>query len=178
MQFDPGRDRGPFTVEGSRSAAGAVATWMIARSIGFTGEGYGRILARTIEIRRSLEAALRASGLPVQIAPHCESNILCFAVVGQGEALSVANERTRRVAQAFSPRKEAPFYVSMTTLRRSSYGSYLRSWFETWKAVEDRDEVVLVRLCLMNPFFDSLEARVDYKTEFIAALSRVIEVSP
>ncbi|HWU43781.1 MAG TPA: pyridoxal-dependent decarboxylase, partial [Bdellovibrio sp.] len=53
-------DRWMKTLEGSRSASGAAATWMTAKTIGFNPDGYGKILNRAILARRQLAEDLKS----------------------------------------------------------------------------------------------------------------------
>src|SRR5690606_5309107 len=46
------------TLEGSRSAAGAAATWLSGHTIGFGPNGLGALLAETIRTRRAFEGAV------------------------------------------------------------------------------------------------------------------------
>lgn len=174
IDFDETVDRGPYTIEGSRSAAGAVATWMTAQTMGLDRKGYGLLLERTIRIRNSLAGKLTESGLSVQIAPGCDTNIVCFSCALPGEALSASNERTLRVYEKFSTKNGGAFIVSKTSLRWKSYGSYLGSWTKRWAAVNDCDEVVLIRMCLMNPFFESHEMTTNCSELFLQSLAEAL----
>lgn len=171
IDFEAGTDRGPQTLEGSRSAAGAVATWLTARTIGLDADGYGRILQRTVEARTRIEEELLNSEAPVRIAP-ATSNILTFCVADDEEALSTVNARTEKLYEAFSPRQKSPFFVSRTTLRFAEYGAMLNPFVEDWEGDVDTDELKLLRLCVMNPFIDSRETDVDFPAAFARAVQR------
>lgn len=175
IQFDQQCDRGTLTLEGSRSAAGAVATWMTANTIGLDREGYGRLLARTIRIRRQLAVALTQSSPLIKVAPHGETNILCFAMARPGEPVSVSNARTLRIHDALSTKEKGPFFVSMTKLTWEAYGPYLNQFVKSWSGEVDTDELVLVRMCLMNPFFESVEMNIDYRAAFMEVLAGLAE---
>src|SRR5690606_18749197 len=82
------------TLEGSRSAAGAAATWLSGRTIGFGPEGLGAVLAETIRARQAFEAALGAAVPEARFLRPADANIVCFSVARDGEPLSVANRRT------------------------------------------------------------------------------------
>ncbi len=172
LDFDKNTDRGPFTLEGSRSAAGAVGTWMSARTIGLNPSGYGLLLERTIRIRKDLSRQLAEAELPVQIAPGCDTNILCFACARKGELISVSNRRTMRLYDALSSKHRGAFIVSKTALRWKNYGAFLTSWTGSWSAIRDSDEIILIRMCMMNPFFKSIEMNVNYGMLFIQELRR------
>ena len=175
IDFDETTDHGPYTIEGSRSAAGAVATWMAAKTMGLNSEGYGLLLERTIRIRKSLAAQILKSDLSIQIAPGCDTNVLCFTCAGPGESISDSNRRTLKVFEAFSPRGNGDFIVSKTSLRWKAYNDYLNRWTTEWNADRDADEVVLIRMCMMNPFFGSVETDVDYAQYFIQSLRTALQ---
>jgi glutamate/tyrosine decarboxylase-like PLP-dependent enzyme len=169
-----GSDRGPYTLEGSRPATGAAATWMTASTIGLDSGGYGRILVRTVKIRKRLEALLLASGLPVRVAPGSEANVLCFTVAQTNESLTVTNARAEALFAALSPEQRGRFIVSKTSLFETAYGPYLRKFVMTWNAEMDSDRLILLRLCMLNPFFDAKEMHTRFSDEFVACLGRLI----
>jgi glutamate/tyrosine decarboxylase-like PLP-dependent enzyme len=176
VQMDIRSDRGPYTIEGSRSAAGAVATWLTGKTVGFNEEGYGRILGRTVTVKKKLERALKESGLEVWLAPHTETNVLCFTVASKGEALSSSNSRTHALIEKFAPTAGGSFMISQTALQFANYGEYAAEFCRQWQPVQDANQIVCARLCLMNPFFDSKEFNVDYADEFIKSLQRTLAV--
>ncbi len=171
IAFDSDRDRGPQTIEGSRSAAGAVATWLTARTIGLDTAGYGRILRRTVRARKRLQKTLKKINAPVRIAPT-SSNILTFCVARDGESLSATNERTQMLYETFSPERDGAFFVSRTSLRFSDYGPMLQPFVSSWNGDTDADELTLIRLCIMNPFIDSRETETDFIAEFCLAVQQ------
>lgn len=177
VDFDPLQDRGPYTLEGSRSAAGAVATWMTAKTMGLGPQGYGLLLERTARIAREFGARLEKEGLGLQLAPGCDTNILCFACARPGEPISKSNQRTLKVFEAFSPRRKSALIVSKTLLHWSTYGIYLDHWTNSWAAVRDSDDLLLIRMTLMNPFFSSVETDINYSDLFVAELKRVLTSS-
>lgn len=176
-----GSDRGPYTIEGSRPATGAAATWMIAETTGLNPQGYGRILGRTIRIRRQLELKLLASDLPIHIAPGCESNVLCFVLAGQCESIKAVNARSEAIFNSLSPAMAGPFTISKTHLTRASYAAYLDRYTGLWQgAITDQgcDGLTLLRLCLLNPFFDSKEMDVMLSDHLIAELRQLLLKNP
>jgi hypothetical protein len=111
---------------------------------------------------------------PIQLAPGCDTNILCFACAKPDESTATSNQRSLRVFDAFSPKNNGPFIVSKTTLRWKSYSAYLERWVATWSGKRDTEELVLIRMCLMNPFFESAEMDVHYAKEFVESLEGVL----
>lgn len=175
INFRDAEDRGPQTVEGSRSAAGAVSTWLTARSIGLHRDGYGIILERTIRSRMKLESLFSEASERLRVNPHAETNVLCFCVADKGDPFSVVNSRTRAIYEAFSPEENHDFFVSKTSLGSSDYKAFLDDFTSQWNAVPDAGELSLIRLVLMNPFFDNRETDVYYPEEFISRLMQFLQ---
>ena len=175
MEFYEQRDRGTYTIEGSRSAAGAIATWMTAKTMGLDVNGYGLLLERAARISKELGLNLIQEKLPIQLAPGCDTNILCFSCAKPGEALSQSNERTLQVFDRFSTKhKESAFIVSKTSLHWKSYSALLDQWTASWMAKRDADAVVLIRMTMMNPFFSSVETKVNYSNLYVQELRDVL----
>lgn len=171
INFQGAKERGPQTIEGSRSAAGAISTWLTSRTIGLTHEGYGRIIERTIRSRIKLETLLRQAHPAIRIFPHAETNIITLCIARESEALGKTNERTMKIYEAFSPDENHAFFVSKTTLQRPAYNRLIDAFTGDWGAVHDTDELVLIRLTLMNPFFDTKD-NLDYPAAFVEKLTQ------
>lgn len=86
--------------------------------------------------------------------------------------MRATNERTEELYDAFSPRSDAPFFASRTRLRFADYRAMLEPFVSDWEADVDADELVLLRLCVMNPFIDSRETDVDFPAAFARAVDR------
>lgn len=170
VNFAINKDKGPFTLEGSRSAAGAVATWMTAQCIGFSQEGYGRLIARTIRLRKEMEDALRGSLPDLRVAPSGDANLLGFCLAKPGDSLQEVNARTLRLYETFEADKQSDFFISKTRLYRKSYSRYFDNFVSSWQGKLDSDEIVLARICIMNPFFKTKEMNVDFQELFINSL--------
>jgi hypothetical protein len=67
------------------------------------------------------------------------------------------------------------YFVSKTTLSLESYRRLLDPYSMTWQAEWDTDELVLIRLVLLNPFLDTKESNIGYIEGFIQDLVGVIE---
>lgn len=170
INFEHLSDKGPQTIEGSRSAAGAVSTWLTAKTIGLNPNGYGRILERTIKERIDLEEKLSASSEIIRIAPHSETNIACFCLARPFEPTSLTNARTLKIFDAYSTSENHSFFVSKTTLGFGAYGEYLTEFLNEWHGQVNTDGLVLIRLTLMNPFFGTRETSIDYSEAFVKDL--------
>lgn len=168
VDFHQDQDKGPFTIEGSRSAAGAVATWMTAKCVGLDQQGYGSILARTIRLRQEFESRLQTVE-DLHLAPHADTNLLGFCLGKKGESLKRTNERTLALHHLFNDAK-SDFFVSKTVLSRKNYTRYFDSFTSSWQAETDCDQVALIRLCIMNPFFKTTEMSDSMMDLFIKSL--------
>lgn len=167
-------DKGPYTLEGSRSAAGAVATWLTARAIGLDQAGYGTLLARTIHQKRKVEAWLTKHLTSARIYPGCDTNLLCFCIADPSEAVSVTNARTRKILARLA--SESRYYLTKTEFPLGTRGSEAtRAFLDQWSAQIDTSQVVVLRMCLMNPFFDSAELDIEHIRHLIISISEVAD---
>jgi glutamate/tyrosine decarboxylase-like PLP-dependent enzyme len=173
IQFED-RDKGPFSLEGSRPATGASATWMIANTVGFNAEGYGRILARTIKMRKNLSKAFADSGYIIRQIPHMDTNIIGFHLAKDSELISLSNSRTEEFIRWVEARKSGVFMLSKTSLNWECYQELLRDFVSNWDAEVDCQEVVLIRIVLMNVFFDSNEMATRFSEELIEAIGEFL----
>ncbi len=167
IDFKPEQDKGPQTIEGSRSAAGAVSTWLTSKIIGLHPDGYGKIFGRTIKARVLLEKLLKEANELIYVAPYSETNICLFTVAKPYEPLSLTNRRTLKLYEHYSSKTDRSFFVSKTQLELSSYKSYIEPFVQEWNAQIDTDGLVLIRLTLMNPFFTTQETSVWYPEAFV-----------
>jgi len=170
IKFVENRDKGTQTIEGSRSAAGAVSTWLTSKSIGLNDEGYGRILELTIKSRIKLQQLLKEADPTIRIDYAGDTNIVCFCIAREGEPVSKTNERTEQIYEAFSPETNRDFFVSQTRLKWEAYEAYLKEFAATWKAQKDSDHLTFIRCVMMNPFFITKEGNTDYAQEFVRSL--------
>jgi glutamate/tyrosine decarboxylase-like PLP-dependent enzyme len=160
------------TLEGSRPASGAAATWLTAKTIGLGPEGYGRILERSILARQRLEQLLAERVAGCVVVPGCDTNILCFCVARAGEKLSVTNARSQRLRHQLEAAGE--FFLSKTDLSLETYRRLVEQVLARWDAQVDAPSLRLLRVVLMNPFVLSREPEVDY----LAALAdRIAELA-
>jgi hypothetical protein len=84
------------------------------------------------------------------------------------------NERTMKVYKAFSPEENHEFFVSKTTLKRPAYNRLIDGFTADWNAVHDTEELVLIRLTVMNPFFDTKD-NLNYPVAFAKSMKEVID---
>lgn len=164
VNFDSNFDKGPFTIEGSRASTGATATWLTARTIGFSVNGLGKILERAVKVKRSLENELKETHPSIRILPDTDLNIIGLCVANDNDTVSTANKKTMLLYNTFKT-DITQFYVTKTTLHRNSYLNCIEHFCKSWKNTEIDDDLVVIRICLMNPFFDSKELNVDLSKE-------------
>ncbi len=165
-------DKGPYTLEGSRSAAGAVATWLTARAIGLDQAGYGTLLARTIRQKRRVEDWLTQHLTSTRIYPGCDTNLLCFCIADPGEDTSATNARTRRILSRLAT--ESRYYLTKTEFPIDhNVSDATRAFLSQWSAEIDSAQVLVLRMCLMNPFFDSAELDIEHIRHLVVSISEV-----
>lgn len=222
IDFRPGSDVGVSTLEGSRSAAGAVSTWLTSRVIGFDRPGYGRILERTVLAARKIALGLMDAHPWIRVNQAGDTNIVTFCVAKDGEKVSETNYRALEIFKSYAstrntddnsisvrkinrntvvnrskkvsdkstevggndrnsgasierPSPDKRYFISKTTLSLESYSRLLEPYSTTWQAEWDTDELVLIRLVLLNPFLDTKESNIGYIEGFINDLVGVIE---
>jgi glutamate/tyrosine decarboxylase-like PLP-dependent enzyme len=178
IDFREGSDVGVSTLEGSRSAAGAVSTWLTSRVIGFDRPGYGRILERTVLAARKIAMGLMEAHPWIRVNQAGDTNIVTFCVAKDGEQITVTNRRALEIFKKYASGDQSAddkYFVSKTTLSLESYRRLLDPYSMTWQAEWDTDELVLIRLVLLNPFLDTKESNIGYIEGFIKYLVGVIE---
>lgn len=162
IDFSPEDDPGLFSLEGSRGATGAAATWLAGRALGFGESGHGRVLRRSASAKRILAGLLEDRG--AHVPPGLDLNVVCFAV-GRSRRLSELNRSTRRFAEWIPSAGDSAFFVSRTTIPLGESRGFLRRWLIERGIEIDASELFLVRLCLMNPFLTSRRLKTDLLAE-------------
>ncbi|MBN8527607.1 MAG: hypothetical protein J0M36_00050 [Caulobacterales bacterium] len=159
------------TLEGSRSAAGAAATWLTAETLGLGPDGLGAVLAGTIEARRALEEAVMRAVPQARFLP-ADANIACFTLAEDGERLSVSNARTGAVFAYF---QESPaFAVSRTTLGRDC-AALKTAHLAGYDGVDDSEELSVIRLVVMSPYWCDPVMRDEMATLFVAEMASALQ---
>ena len=111
IDFRSDDEPGLTTVEGSRSAAGAVSTWLTSRVIGFDRHGYGRLLARSVVAARKMGLGLADAHPWIRVNVARDTNIVTYCVAREGEPVSRTNARTLALYEAFSTEKDHAFFL-------------------------------------------------------------------
>jgi glutamate/tyrosine decarboxylase-like PLP-dependent enzyme len=154
---------GNFTIEGSRSAAGAVATYASMKS--FSGsDGYARILRRTLLAKNIFKDELEKSGIRILFPEGTDTNILCFSVLSGKKSLSKINLSNLNLYEKIH--SDGRYWISKTTLNRSHFTKLIDKNCEMNAIDVDSEEMVLLRLTLMNPFVSSKEGSMNHAENF------------
>lgn len=164
--------RWAHTLEGSRTGAGATATWLSNRTLGLDADGYGRLLSKGLEARDLLIQELQKRMPQIAIQTPHDMNILCISVSAPGEPLSKCNKKTKHVYEKFlsSPN----FSVSKTIIQTSRYKRLIDRAAQNRNLVIDSDHWFLLRIVLMNPFIVSKETTTNFVSEFVSELERFV----
>lgn len=156
------------TIEGSRSAAGATATWLTAKTLGLDAAGLGHVIASTIEAARAFRDDVVKALPSVRPLEPLDTNILCFSLAEDGDTLAEANAKTWAVYRAYAKGRE--FSVSETTLARDNYQALIEAHVASFGGACDADHLVLIRCVFMNPFWSEPGLRAHLTAEFIEDL--------
>ena len=160
-------DKWACTLEGSRSAAGAAATWLTGKTMGFGSDRFGDMLAGTFKTRDAFRSALTKAIPEIRIIPS-DTNILCFAIAATGETLSSSNARTAKIFSRFQ--EDSNFSISKTVLSAESYDALIGAHLKTYQGERDADQLVLLRCVFMNPFWSNDAVEAALLPEFVEAL--------
>lgn len=164
----------PVTIEGSRPATGACATWMVSKSLGLNKAGMGKILSLGIAAKFSLEDKLMATSPNIRLLPSSDTNIVSFAIAFDGEASSQVNKRMNRIYNHYIASEE--FSVSQTALSLDTYSEFLTNYVSSWGGRFDEENIFLIRMVMMNPFVLSRENHTNILDEFCLSLKNIIQL--
>ena len=162
-----GEGKWSSTLEGSRSAAGAAATWLTAQTLGFGADGLGALMAATVRARQAFEAAVRDAVPEARFLP-VDSNIACFSLARPGEGLSLSNARTGAVFDHFQ--RSPHFAVSKTTLGADN-AALIAGVLAGHDGRPDTDAGMLVIRCVfMNPYWSEPPVTQELLPRFVGEL--------
>ena len=160
------------TLEGSRPATGAAATWLVGKTLGFGPEGLGAVLRSTIEACGAIREAL-TEGVPLlRPLDPTDTNIFCFSIAKDGEALSLANARTAAVQARIAASPD--FSMSRTVLSALACPDLIDGHVASYRGRRDVDHLVLVRCVVMNPFWADPGVRARLTPELVQALRQFV----
>lgn len=168
----PTNMRGKYTLEGSRSAAGAVATLLSLKSTAPT-RSFAKVLKRTCKTKHDLIDAIQRTCPHIYFPGGLDTNIVCLSIHQSANKISDANRMTRAVEKMLL--KRGKFRASSTVLSYREYQNVFNDFTERTALVRDTDELFLLRMTLMNPFFSSREDGTNMAEDFASELSETIQ---
>lgn len=172
IQFRSAQEAGVQSIEGSRPATGASATWVTARSLGFHPNGLGKVLERHLKSKIIFQSVLKKSVKNIYFTEGLDLNILCWTVLPSRRSLKQAN---RRVDQIFEklPQADSLYYVSKTTLPLAK-NPWLEKNLRKAGFQIDTDSCHLIRMTLMNPFLITKESKTPFIRDFTKSLQSIL----
>lgn len=160
------------TIEGSRPATGAAATWLMGETLGFGPAGLGAVLRATLDSARTLRVALDTAAPEVRMLDPMDTNIFCFSIAQAGDSLSRANERTAAVHARIAA---SPAFSMSRTVLGATHASLIADHVASYGGRVDADRLVLLRCVVMNPFWADAGVRGRLLPELVAELRGIVE---
>lgn len=178
---------GAFIMEGSRPGASAASVWMAHRVLPLNINGYGRLLARSIDGAQRFYEGLLANPIievgearfQLECLARPDLNVMNFVLNRWGNTdLESMNKLNRYIYDQCSYRSgpvySEDFILSKTVLTPEVY-DFAASHFlervdigmEEWARV---GRVFVLRSCLMTPYLTANQSLAEYGTKFRAAL--------
>lgn len=158
------------TIEGSRAASGAAATWLTGKCMPFVESDFATIIADTFQACRDFREQLTQNCKWVRPLPTSETNVFCFSVAESSDSLTVSNKKTLDIFEKIA--KSPNFSVSKTVLHTKDYKKLLEAHVKTYSGQIDTEYLTLIRCVFMNPFWCNKEIGNKLRAEFIAEISK------
>lgn len=166
-------DRWMKTLEGSRAATGAIATYMGSRALGLNEKGHGMILEKTLQNKMVLTKEILEQCPQLKILDAADLNLLCLSVIQEKKTLKEINSQTDALIKMIND--SGDYFISKTYIKKSDYTDLIVDFCHT-NSIEDNDEgLLLLRLTLMNPFFLTKETNLNYVKSFVNTLKKYLE---
>ena len=179
---------GAFIMEGSRPGASAASVWMAHKVLPLNINGYGKLLAYSIDgAQRLYRAFLEDNAFEVngrEFTVHSltrpDLNVVNFVFHEVGcESLQATNTLNRFLYEQCSYRSGPvyleDFILSKTILEPSIYGPATHQFLsQIPMSTEEFDQgtgVFVLRSCLMTPYLTSNQSFEEYKSKFWASLT-------
>jgi glutamate/tyrosine decarboxylase-like PLP-dependent enzyme len=160
---------GAQTLEGSRSATGCTALWMMAKTLGLHSEGLGRVLARGLKLSADFQNLLRGDRFFLSL-PGCHSNLSLFSMRGPHLSNSLA-EMNSWVDDAMRRSQSGGINYRLSKTRfQLEQHPWLRQWLQDQAISIDSPRLSALRLVFMNPFLDTKESRVRHLEDMVDQL--------
>lgn len=172
IQFKSAQEVGVQSVEGSRPATGAAATWLTAHTLGFTSDGLGRVLERNLMAKKTFEKKLKLRIKGIILTHGLDLNILCWTVPSKARLLSKSNKQVDKLFQKL-PHMQHPYFISKTSIPLEK-NQWLVDQLRAAKIKIDSPTCQLVRMTLMNPFLLTKETKTSYLDGFLESVQEII----
>jgi tyrosine decarboxylase len=163
-------DKWSTTLEGSRPATGAAATWLTGKTLGFDAQGLGAVISDTILAVRRFKSFLTENLPSFRPLEPTDTNVLCFCLAEEGETLSETNRKTLALYNAIHDCAE--FSVSKTVFSVETHGAMIDYHLSGHRGVRDDDALMLLRCVFMNPFWGEQSVAEPLTREFCELLRR------
>lgn len=168
LDREHGHEKWSATLEGSRPATGAAATWLTGKTLGFDAEGLGAVITETILAVRRFKSVLADGLAAFRPLEPTDTNVLCFAMAEEGEALSKTNRHTLALFDIIHG--SAEFAVSKTVFSTRTHGAMIDHHLSGYGGTLDEDRLVLIRCVFMNPFWGEVRVAEALTQEFLGRL--------
>lgn len=174
INYNKKSDPGPFTLEGSRSAASACAVYLTAQTIGYDSTGLGTIIQKSIENKNKLVTQINKSA-HFKCAHFSPMNILVFSKLKEtkksrpARKLSEVNKLTEKTYHKLNLKMKSQndtFYISKTIIS-AGFEKYISEQCQKWNIEKDVNRLMLLRCTVMNPFFSSKHSQKNAFEEFV-----------
>ncbi|MFZ3229817.1 MAG: pyridoxal-dependent decarboxylase [Pseudobdellovibrio sp.] len=171
IQFQSAQEAGVQSVEGSRPATGAAATWLTAKSLGFHDKGLGRVLEKQLQAKTSFQKILSHNVDGLLFTEGLDLNILCWTVLPDSKKLSRSNKWVDLIFKLL-PLQNPPYFVSKTSLPLEKHPWLMQQLLKAGMIL-DSESCHLVRMTLMNPFLITKETQTQFTREFSNILDSI-----
>lgn len=175
IQFKSTHEVGFQSIEGSRPATGAAATWLTAHSLGFHANGLGRILEMHLDAKNSFQRLLKKKVSGLLFTKGLDLNILCWTVIPKSRKLSKANAWVDQIFHSL-PLLDRKYFISKTSLPLEKH-PWLRQQLTKETFIFDVDTCHLVRMTLMNPFLMTKETQTRFIDDFALVLNHISQAN-
>ena len=184
---------GPYILEGSKPGASACAVWAAHKTLPLNINGYGKLIARTVEAGKALYTALENiipfkadNGKKYVAVPLTspDTNIVVFVFNELGNtSLKAMNKLNRSIynecSVATGSLLDKPFITSKTILSSEEYDAipklFLKKLNIPQKEFDAVEEIYVLRATVMTPFFASRKVFLSYWDQFIEIMKKIVK---
>ena len=180
---------GSFIMEGSRPGASAASVWMAHKVLPLSIEGYGKLLAHSVDGAQRLYQSFQEEGdfeahgrkFKVKCVTQPDLNVVNFVFNEIGNKdLEKTNKLNRFLYEQCSYRSGPvyleDFILSKTIIKPNVYQAAIERFLAELDIPQSEvsrvGDIFILRSCLMTPYLTSNQTFDEYKTKFHAALSR------